>query len=185
MTLVLGTKSHGEVEAGFPGPFDEFVRLGEYSFTTRSFCKLAQQIAEKPSEKIVGILGFTDEDGFWERVDDNLTHYIPLIIEAGKHAPNDQQSYIDRKIEQRRKKPEASPDLLSREVLIPVRISDDKSSISIGEYEIPKEEFSYMALCVADGVFIGQRGGRKPEFAKQTLRAIRGSRSSFYKSLQN
>jgi hypothetical protein len=188
MTLILKTKSHGNIESGFFGPFTEFIRLGDYSFTTKDFCNLVKDIAENPDEKDGRIVGFDDPEEYFVKFRNNMNEFAQEVLDAQKYHPKShksQQAYIDRQTEINggRNSSEDRLDLQNNGKLIPVKITD-KDSIVIGVYEIPAPEFSYMAVYVANGGFLGWKNNKKPEFAKSAIEAIEKSRNSFYKTVQ-
>ena len=72
MPAVISTRHHGEIEGGYYGAFTQFVRFGDYTFTTQSFCRLVSRLAETPETQRESVRGYVD-DRFQERYGDYMT----------------------------------------------------------------------------------------------------------------
>jgi hypothetical protein len=48
MSLIIKTKSHGEIDGGFSASFTESVGFGEYDFPTRNLCDLIRYLSDHP-----------------------------------------------------------------------------------------------------------------------------------------
>jgi hypothetical protein len=183
MTLFVETESHGTVESGFYCSFVQFVRLGEYAFATRHLCELVQHLAEHPNMR-GGRIRTYDLDRFYERFDEHIQEFVQTLEEAQQSwLPELQRTDMDRRMENEQGEIslEDEVDLYDEGKLLPVKVSEDGSMITIGQYTISALHFGIMAVYVARGGFIGWLNGKKPEFAEAALEAIKRSENPLYK----
>ncbi len=186
MTLLLETESHGTVESGFYSAFTQFLRLGEYTIATRHLCELVQHIAEHPDRR-EGRIRTYDLDRFYERFDENVQEFAQMVAEAQQSwLPELQRADMERRMENEQGQIfiEDEIDMYNEGRIVPVKISDNGSKITIGQYVISALHFSRMAVYVARGGFVGWLNGNTPEFAETTLEAIKRSRNPLYREIQ-
>jgi len=173
MTFILETESHGHVEAGFLSILNRYSRIGEYTLITKHLCGLARNLAEHSELRDTEILIY-DQDKFWQKYEDYANE---LVIKQG--------GGIEERIGNPGE-PSLEDDLnLSKEGnMVSVKVGDDESSITIGDYRIPNLEFRRLSLYLAQGGFLGWMDGKNPEFSEPTLKAIRNSTRRLYRKVR-
>ncbi len=184
MTLVVKTKSHGEIEAGFYSIFTKLTRLGKYTFEVKDLCDLAQYLANNPETKELQISGY-HTDKFWEME----KRYIESFGELLSNSEDINKSVLSElsdiffKQNQGKISLEERADLMTERRAIPVKIGEDRDSLKIGEYELEDIHFGRMIHYLARGGFVGWSRD-KPSFAEPTLSALKESKNPLYKKLQ-
>lgn len=184
MTLVVLTISHGELECGFQGGFTQFFRFGEYTFATKHLCEIAKQIADDTSVLEGKILAY-DVDKFWEK----NSEYIGEMMEGigqifNSYLPKLHRVEFERKIESKQGKVsiEDEYDFKGEGEFVPIKIKEDE--VILGDYTIPVEEFAGMCFYTARGGFFGWMNGAAPDFAEETMIAIKNSKNPLYVKFQ-
>jgi len=161
---MLRTKSHGIVKAGFHSTFTQFVSLGEYAFATRQLCELVQNFARNPQVREEQVPSY-DLDKFWQKQED---YHLKLH-------PQEQQGEIS---------VEEEIDLHREGRMIPIRVSDDERSITLGDYRVDALEFGRMAYYLSIAGCMGWMNGKKPKFAESTIEAIKNSGRELYQEIR-
>lgn len=183
---MLETESHGVIESGFFATFTQFARLGEYTLATRHLCELVQHLAEHPDIREAKILGY-DLDKFWQREGDHTQEIMQMVREAEQsYLPELHCDEMERQLEREQGEVplEDEIDLHDEGRMIPAKVGNDGSSITIGKYRISALHFGRMAVYLARGGIMGWMNEQKPEFAEPTLQAIKESRNPLYTQAQ-
>jgi len=183
MTQNLETEAHGTIASGFSGAFTQFIRMGEYAFTTVHFCHLTKNLASHPDAR-AGIILAYDERKFWERGNEYISKLL-LMLSAKQYLPKFHRAEIDRQLTQDQGKISIDDDVDMHDEgqFIPVQVHDDRT-ISIGQYRISSHRFGTFAFYVAHGGLFGWQDGQKPDFAESTMEAIKGSKNPLFEEIQ-
>lgn len=176
MTLVVETESHGEVEAGFHGPFVQFTRFGEYSFVTKHFCGLLVKFANDPRLRSSVITAY-NLDKFWEREGDYIGEIMGILSEDERYRPQ-----VERNLDRQKGEVlmEDDTNLKDEGRIIQMALSQDNRCVDLGDYKLSTPTFQRFALYIAKGGIFGW-GDKRPEFARQALAAIEKSDSHMFK----
>ncbi|MBI2629433.1 hypothetical protein HYW74_05095 [Candidatus Pacearchaeota archaeon] len=186
MTLLLVTESHGEIESGFYGPFTQFTRVGEYTFSTRHLCELIEYLADNSKIYQSQIFGF-NLDQFWQKEQEYEGELFKMILEAEQsYLPELQRFHVGSRLEEQQGQisPEDEINLYTNGKKVPVRVANDERSIFIGDYLVSAPHFERMVIYLVNGGFMGWVDGHKPKFAEQTLEAVRKSKRELYKEIK-
>lgn len=181
MTYIIETESLGNIESGFYSGFVEFIRIGKYAAPTEHFCGLVRSLADNPEIKKGKFLVYP-ESKFLERFSDSIADLVKQVTKepswlSGLENWKDPQ-------QQGRVRLEDEVDMLNERYSIPVDISSDGKKIDFGEYSIISIHFARFAWYVAKGGIVGWIEGGEPDYADQTIKAIRDSRNPLFTELQ-
>lgn len=174
MTLILKTKSHGDIDAGFFAGFMKLSRIGDYDFETKDLCSLAKCIAENPQLKELDISGY-DLKEFWilERAyrrtctDERIKSYLET----------DEAAFDIFLIKQRELSPEDKSDLMDKHKMFQVQVK--RESVRIGKYDIENPHFASMMYYLAHGGFFGW-SGETPDYAEDAYLAMKTSKNPIF-----
>ena len=180
MTLLLETESHGIVESGFRGAV-QFIRLGEYVFATKHICELTQQLAKNPAIKEGQIISYKEEKYLEKR-----NEHLSKIFEMCDEEENGTKSKLEKEIEQEQGNISLEEDLdLNDEAeKIFLKVEDDFSSITIGQYKISALHFGDFVYYVARGGFMGWFNQVMPSYAKETMKALKDTDNELFKYIR-
>ncbi len=180
MTLILKTKSHGNIDAGFYSAFTKLFRLGKYAFEPKDLCDLAQYLAKNPKIKELQISCLPLEK-FWEMENKYMNSFQKSLKNTNKYSAN---KTIDNFLSKNQNMSLEDKIYLMNEIInIPVKINDNKTSIKIGEYDVEDTHFGMMVYYLSHGGWFGWNENQ-PKFAEQTISAIKKSKNPLYKELQ-
>ncbi|MDE1825798.1 MAG: hypothetical protein KGH61_04615 [Candidatus Micrarchaeota archaeon] len=188
MTTILSTKSHGEIESGFESVFVDFVKFGDYFFSTRDFCNTVRVIAESPADHKFTIVGFPIEELESETADamqrmigeaftssrrkDGAIPHVEMhreIIEFDDKNPKG-------RVRQRR----ITKDF--KELKIEIATNSKNSEITVGKYVIKADDFAWLAYAVAVGGFNGW-AKPAPKFATELKNALNSTSNDLFRDL--
>lgn len=176
MTLVLRTKSHGDVDSGFFSGFTKLARIGDYAFETKDLCELAQILANNCQLKELKIHAYP-VDSFFRMRDKYMNSFASLKSYSSKS--------IDAYIEENQGKLslEDKTDIIGNGITISIKM--ERNAIRIGKYLVRNFHFGLMACYLANGGWLGWLDNKdKPDFAEPTVSAIKKSKNKFYKRLK-
>jgi hypothetical protein len=103
MTIILKTKRHGEIQAGFLGTFTKLSRFGKYSVEPGVLYEMAERFAARPEwrEDKLSVYSAGVFDEMEKRYTNSLL--IKYLNELRKHTPSEAEgSEADEKIDQYR-----------------------------------------------------------------------------------
>ena len=178
MPAVIITRHHGEIEGGYYGAFTQFVRFGDYTFTTQSFCRLVSRLAETPETQRESVRGYVD-DRFQERYGDYMTSLFENMDDTDPIS-----SIEDHIAETAGEAPiEDELDVFGESIEIPVGINKVSKEINLGVYFLSHEEFACFSHYVARGGFMGWQV-KPPEHAARAMQAMESSENPLFISLK-
>jgi len=186
MTYIIGTKSHGEIESGFFADFTQFARMGEYTFTTKHFCELAQYLSEEPDRREGTILSF-DLNNFWKAEEEHSQGFIDQFLnKLAETSRSDLQTLVedDQFSSQNDISKDNEVNLYKQGKIIQVKANGTGNSITIGDYNMSSLEFGMFISYLAGGGWYGWRKGLEPDFSKPTIEALKSSANPLYMAIQ-
>lgn len=178
MTYDLMTNSHGEIKAGYSLPVIDVFTIGQYVFMVRDFCQLLTGLAEKPDFKEATLLVFP-LNNYGQRLNQKFSQMVGAII-----AQNHGDDNLEQRIEKQLPELVDAFDLENLGTHLPVRVSSDCRTISIGEYEIVGEDFGYFAAYIVRGGLFGFLNKNRPDFIPPTIEALMKSVNPLVQSAQ-
>ena len=182
MTLTLETKSHGDIESGFFSFFTQLSRLGKYTFGTEALCTLTQYLAKNPNEKEAEILG-CNVNKFWELEEKYSGNLVELISNASKATISQEaNAYFEKN--QGKLSEEYAQDLFEEGEIIQISIDNNRSSITIGEYEIENIHFGRMMCYLTHGGWMGWPENAVPDYVKPTIESMKNSKNHLFRKIQ-
>jgi len=180
MTLVVYTESHGEVESGFFAFFTQFTRLGDYTFVTKQFCEISRQFAENPRAKHGRILAYNTEK-FWRRFEEGFDDAMQNIDDCVRKFKCFKPEIVTQSIVTNGNSSlEDELDLGNEGEIVPIYISDDEKTVTIGKYNMLANQFGFMAYYAAHGGWLGWSPGHEPDYAQPTLQALNSSERLYF-----
>lgn len=173
MTTTIFTESNEELPVSYFLDY-EFARIGKYVFPSRNLCNLIKEIAENPCAKEARLIG--DVPSGIEILDE-----LFLFDDSGRV-----KEMVSRKNRVIGSEPLDSRDMLfplKFDRIIPVQISDDYSSMTIGDYKIraPLGWFAnYLTFGSSTNWGVPRRRERVPDFAEQASEALMKSENPIF-----
>lgn len=183
MSLIIITTSHGNVEGGFFSVYTGGFRFGQYAFPTQNMHNMLRVFAEKPSCYAINLTSFGEET-FWDSANAYFFEIANQLVEMGDSLlPELAKAEFDRRLaaEQGHFEKDKIPQLDLE--YIPVRIPEDESEVSFGEYRIDRENFRGLSAYVLNGGWMGWEG-QYPEAASKAIDAIRRSQRPLFEGLE-
>lgn len=177
MTLMLRTRSHGDIESGFCGVDVTMSRIGSYAFSTKELVTAIREVARNPELKKITMRA-VDEEVYWHMHGVFLSEAASLIF--SEKNPFDGKGPI--KIEVGYDSSRLDNVLTRFGKPVEFNVSESGEEIKVGEYIISDKHFGRFSHYLIGGGFFGW--DRVPKFAAGGREDLEASEHPLFRALR-